>query len=187
MERPSATDAKTMAELEPLLASALSPVDAELRAQVIQSLRGVLDEHGESSTSRGKRRLDRSLNEENTYYIVHDTDLQLLKASVSLAISFLPVFKPLTALPALIALLYRYRRMRARIDSEQAAVLLCLRNAPPGGSTLEEITSRLALRSTPSSERVLEILHSLRNVELANGTLTSFVAQSGDVWLASDV
>ena len=184
MEHDPDSKARTLAQLAPLLASALNAVAEEQRDAVIRNLSCVLDRQDGRPL---ERRVDIALNEHDTYYIVHDTDLQLLKGLAGVAVSFMPFFfKPLGALPALVALLYRYRRMSAPINVEQAAVLISLRKVS-GGYTLSELRSSLDLQTPPSTEKLAEILNSLKNVVLANGTITSFVAQSGDVWFASDV
>ncbi|HEX2671713.1 MAG TPA: hypothetical protein VHM25_12615 [Polyangiaceae bacterium] len=164
------------------LIEALGAVPPALHAAVIVSIREVLTRN-ESAT----RRLDKSLNEANTHYVVHDGDLKLLEAVATLGVSILPLFKPLTALPALIALLFRYRRKRARIDGEQAAVLLCLRAAPPGGYTSAELSAALPLRESLSEDRVLQVLASLKSVLLEDGGRSDFVAESAGIWTAVDV
>ncbi|MGC4086729.1 MAG: hypothetical protein QM756_02305 [Polyangiaceae bacterium] len=133
------------------------------------------------------RRVDRSLNEKDTYYAVHDDDLALLKNAVALGVALIPAFKPLTASPTLIGLLFRYRRKRGRIDAEQAAVLLCLRAAPPGGLTAAGVAAELRLKDPIPEARVKEVLSSLRQVLLADGSRSDFVAESRGYWTASDV
>jgi len=169
------------------LAAGLDTLEPELRAQTAAAVAASFEVPQASARAAGTRRVDRSLNEVDTFYAVHDGDLALLKATVSLAVSFVPFFRPATALPTLVALLFRYRRKRARIDVEQAAVLFCLRSAPPGGLTLSEVTTGLSCRTSLSEARVLEILHSLRGLPLEDGGRSDFVVESGDIWTAVDV
>ena len=169
-----------IANLTPLFADSLAGVDPSLHGAIIESIRDTL---GRPAT----RAINRSLNEANTYYVVHNADLELLKSVVGLAIGFFPAFKPITALPTLVGLLYRYRRHRAAIDGEQAAVLLSLRAARPRGCTLSELMRALPLKTSLTEERLLEILNSLKAVQLENGKRSDFVAESSGVWTASDV
>ncbi|MEY2931312.1 MAG: hypothetical protein RL033_2061, partial [Pseudomonadota bacterium] len=96
-------------------------MDPSLQADTVAELSAAFVE--QSST----RRLDRSLNEARTYYVIHDTDLIVLRDVVALALALIPKFNPLGTLPTLVGLLYRYRQKRARIDDRQAAVLLRLK------------------------------------------------------------
>jgi len=169
-----------IADLTPLFVEQLGGIDPALHGAVIESLR-------ESLEQPAARSIDKSLNEANTYYVVHSSDLQLLKAAVGIAVGVLPSANPLGALPTLVGLLYRYRKHRARIDGEQAAVLLCLRAARPKGCTLGELTRALPLEKPLSEARVLEVLGSLRAMLLENGKRSDFVAESGGIWTASDV
>jgi len=169
-----------IADLIPLFVESLTDIDPSLHAAVIENIRDALDRPA-------TRAINRSLNESNTYYIVHDADLQLLKSVVGLAIGFFPAFKPITTLPTLIGLLYRYRRLRAAIDGEQAAVLLSLRATRPRGCTLSELTQALTLKTPLAEARVLELLNSLKGVLLENGKRTDFVAEASGIWRASDV
>ena len=133
------------------------------------------------------RRLDRSLNEARTYYVIHDTDLILLKDVVAVALALIPKFNPLGTLPTLVGLLYRYRRKRARIDDRQAAVLLRLK-AVPAGRTVEQLRQDLSPLKEPLGATDVEaVLKSLQGVALSNGAPSDFVAEVGGVWRAVDV
>lgn len=169
----------TREQISPALIDALAGVDPSLRAACLRAALEVLE-------PQTTRRLDRSLNEKDTFYVVHEQDLSLLKDGVAVAVALLPVFKPLTTLPTLLGLLFRYRRKRARIDAEQAAVLMCLRDAA-GGLKAADIAPRLQLANATTEARVLEILNSLRKLLLSDGTRSDFVVESGGYWTAADI
>ncbi len=169
-----------IADLTPLFVEQLVAVDPALHRAVIESIRESLDRPA-------TRSIDKSLNESDTYYVVHTSDLQLLKAAVGVAVGVVPTLNLLGALPTLVGLLYRYRRHRARIDGEQATVLLCLRAARPKGCTLAELTCALPMKEPLSEARVLEVLGSLKSMLLENGKRTDFVAESAGIWSACDV
>jgi hypothetical protein len=156
-------------------------MDPSLQAETVAQLRVAFVP--QSTT----RRLDKSLNEARTYYVIHDGDLILLKDVVSVALSLFPKFNPIATLPTLVGLLFRYRRKRARIDDKQAAVLLRLR-ARPGGSTVEQLRQDLSLLSEPMSAVDVEAtLKSLQGVVLNDGATSDFAAELGGVWRAVDV
>lgn len=156
-------------------------MDASLRGDMVAEL---ADEFVEPTRTR---RVDKSLNEARTYYVIHDDDLHLLRDAVAAGASLFPAFKPVATLPTLVALLFRYRRKRARIDAEQAAVLMRLRKALPGGRTAAELGEELDLCEPIGEERVEEVLESLQNLRLTDGTRTDFVVSAGGVWRALDV
>jgi hypothetical protein len=170
----------TREQIAPTLSRAFEGVDASMRAACLDGALEVL-------ALEKTRRLDESLNEKDTFYVVHEQDLKLLQDGVSVAVALIPVFKPLTTLPTLVGLLFRYRRKRARIDGEQAAVLMCLRDAPPGGLKVADIPERLQLANAITEARVLEVLNGLRDLLLSDGTRSPFVAESGGYWTAADI
>jgi hypothetical protein len=56
------------------------------------------------------RRLDKSLNEARTYYVIREAELILLKDVVSVALSLFPKFNPIATPLTLAGPLFRYRR-----------------------------------------------------------------------------
>ena len=80
-----------------MLVSALGGIDPALHGDTVRAIASEF-ENSQSAT----RRVDRSLNEANTYYIVHDGDLNLLRDAATVAVALFPLFKPFTALPVLI-------------------------------------------------------------------------------------
>jgi hypothetical protein len=171
----------SLADLSEALAPSLEGMDASLQAETVAQLGTAFVE--QSST----RRLDRSLTEARTYYVIHDTDLIMLRDVVAVALALIPKLNPLGTLPTLVGLLYRYRRKRARIDDRQAAVLLRLK-AVPAGLTVEQLRQDLSpLNETMSAADVEAVLKSLQGVMLSNGESSDFVAVVGGVWRAVDV
>ena len=171
----------TLEALSDALVPSLEDMDPSLRAETVAQLADAFVEQSRT------RRVDRSLNEARTYYVIHEADLNLLKDVVDVARSFFPKFNPIASLPVLVALLFRYRRKRARIDAEQAAVLIRLRKALPDGRTPAQLSQELDLRSPMSEARVGEVLESLLELPLTDGTTSDFVSPSGNLWRARDV
>jgi hypothetical protein len=166
------------------LSKALAGVEPSLQAACNAAVLAVLTSEQQPKQAR---RLDASLDEKDTFYVVHEADLSFLKDGVTVALALIPLFKPLAAVPTLVGLLFRYRRKRARLDAEQAAVLMCLRDAPLGGLTAAQIVKQLPLVDALTQERVLEVLGGLRQVLLADGSRSDFVAEAAGYWTASDI
>jgi hypothetical protein len=173
----------TREELALALREALTGMDPSAVEACSSAVLHVLVSEQQPETTR---RLDASLNEKDTFFVVHESDLSFLKEGVTVVLALIPMFKPFTAVAALVGLLFRYRRKRARIDAEQAAVLLCLRDAL-GGLTVTELVARLPLATASTEERVLEVLNGLRQVLLADGSRSDFVVETGGYWTASDI
>ena len=156
-------------------------MDSSLRGEIVIEIADAFVEQSRT------RRIDKSLNEARTYYVVHDGDLNLLKEVVAVAVALIPKFNPIATLPTLVGLLFRYRRKRAAIDDKQAAVLLRLR-ATPSGCTVAQLDQDLAVVREQLGELDVEAaLQSLRAVVLSDGTQSDFVAEKDGVWRAVDV
>ena len=171
----------TLQALSDALVPSLEGMDPSLYAETVSELADSFVER------RRTRRVDKSLNEARTYYVIHDADLVLLKDLVGVAVALFPKFNPLASLPTLVGLLYRYRHKRARITDAEAAVLLRLR-AVGGGCTVAQLSHELSSLKHPMSEaEVGAALQSLRGAVLADGTQTDFVSEMNGVWRAVDV
>jgi hypothetical protein len=134
------------------------------------------------------RLLNRSLNEKNIYYAIHNDDFKLIDESAAIAAALWTIYSnPIAVIGKLLALLYRYRRKRAKLTQEQALVLLSLKQAPEGGWTVQDVTEHLPLKEPMAVEAVQKVLDSLKSVTQADGKLTSFVTEHREHWLALDL
>lgn len=182
----------TLNDLSRALVPALEGMDSSLRADTLTQLADVFVERSMAprdvaNVEPRTRRVDKSLNEPRTYYVIHEGDLALLKDVVAAAVSLIPKLNPIATVPTLVGLLFRYRRKRARIDDKQAAVLLALR-AKAGGCTVVQLSQQLSSLKEPMSEADVEVaLRSLQRVVLSDGTSSDFVAETGGLWRAVDV
>jgi hypothetical protein len=132
--------------------------------------------------------VNRSLNEPETYYAIHNEDLKLIDESMAIAAGLWALTSnPITVLGKLLALLYRYRRKRARLTAEQGLVLLSLKQAPPRGWSEREILQYLRTQSDFQPEELRMILDSLKNVVLTDGKISDFVIEYQGCWKAIDV
>jgi hypothetical protein len=134
------------------------------------------------------RRLDKSLNEKNTYYAIHDDDFKFIDESAAIAAALWTIYSnPIAVIGKLLALLYRYRRKRAKLTQEQALVLLSLKQAPESGWTAQDVAEHLPLKEPMTVEEVQKVLDSLKSVTQADGKPTSFVTELREYWRALDV
>ena len=75
-----------------------------------------------------KRRLDAGLFESDKYYAIPDDALDLIPSLVKAALATISG-EPAHALPELVGILYRYRKLQVVLDGDEAAVLRVLRAA----------------------------------------------------------
>jgi hypothetical protein len=134
------------------------------------------------------RFVNKSLNETDTYYAIHNDDLKLIDESAAVAAGLWALMSnPIAVIGKLLVLLYRYRRKRARLTGDQALVLLSLKNAPAVGWTAYDLHQDLKSTRDLPFDKVREILQSLKNVPLDNGQLSDFVTEHQGRWRAIDV
>jgi hypothetical protein len=135
------------------------------------------------------RYVNKSWNESETYYAIHNEDLKLIDESAAIAAGLWALTSnPIAVIGKLLALLYRYRRKRARLTVEQGLVLLSLKQAPPQGWSEREILQALRGQCNFRPEELHTILGSLKNVVRADGTTSDFVTeQPQGYWRAIDV
>jgi hypothetical protein len=134
------------------------------------------------------RYVNKSLNERDTYYAIHNDDLKLIDESAAIAAGLWALMSnPIAVIGKLLVLLYRYRRKRAKLTGEQALVLLSLKNAPAMGWTTYDLQQDLRSQRDLPLDKVWAILQSLKNVPLDNGQLSDFVAEHQNRWRVIDV
>jgi hypothetical protein len=136
------------------------------------------------------RVIDPSLNETGTIYAIHNADLKLMDESTAIAGALWTLTNsPLAVLGKLVALLYRLRRKRGRLEGETALALLVLKEAPNGGWTVAEVRDHLgsAFGVLLPEDRVLGMLNGLKDFRLSDNTLTDFADEHQGRWFAVDV
>jgi len=136
------------------------------------------------------RVIDPSLTESGVVYPIHNADLKLMDESAAIAGALWALTSnPIAVLGKLVALLYRLRRKRGRIEGETALALLALRDAPSRGWTVAEVRDYLeqAFGVTLSEDRVRTLLLSLKDVRLSDNTRTDFADEHQGRWFTVDV
>jgi len=131
-----------------------------------------------------------------TYYAIHNTDLKLIDACVGV-VGAIPSIQenPIPVISALLLLLYRYHKKKAKLNAHQGAILLLLKQAAPNGLAISGIQKRYnKLLSTTTKQqmkfnvsRIKDELQDLKNMRLVDGTTTSFVSVHKGKWIAVDV
>jgi hypothetical protein len=79
-------------------------------------------------TLDAKRRVDADVFKSNTYYAIPDDALDLIPALAKAAFAVISG-EPSHALPELVGILYRYRKLQVVLDGDEAAVVRVLRTA----------------------------------------------------------
>lgn len=172
----------TLDELRPNLDKALSPIaDAGLREDIVAALATVLPTSPPPATPAALRRIDRDLLSDN-YYVVSDTDLAWLTTFVELALA-LGSGPVLSAVPGLVAVLYRYRMRGAIVSNEEGTVLLAAKELGSPFTALE-LSKRLSDHPVfaLSTERINTVLEELAKRRARDGDVAAFVARDGEKW-----
>jgi len=136
------------------------------------------------------RLVEVGLFEKQTYYAIHNKELNLLGEAASAGAKLWQNFSQngLQVVGRLVLFLFRYRRLRAKLSEIQGLVLLTLKGGPTSGMTPEEIRDNLPLREKPPVEEIRRTLTTLRNMTLTDGkTKAEFVVEQDDYWKANDV
>jgi hypothetical protein len=177
-------------ELTERISQALSRSGKNVSAQIEEDFVDELVDEISRQSPAGARVVDKSLTEKNTYYAIHNDDFKLLDDSIEVAIGLFDLASlPLILLGKLVALLFRYRKKRAKLTGEQGVVLLALKKAPASGWTTDELGEKLKLdyKLALAVGKLEEILRSLKDVRLSDGTATDFAHDFRGRWSAVDV
>src|SRR3982750_4605904 len=98
----------------------------------------------ESGKEDPYRVIDPSLTEPGVVYPIHNSELKLMDESTAIAGALWTLTNnPIAVLGKLVALLYRLRRKRARLEGEDALALLALKDAPRRGWTVAQVRDHL--------------------------------------------
>jgi hypothetical protein len=181
----------TAADLRPTLREHLADLEPPVQDEVINQVLTKMEQVPPPKETTESRRVEKDLFGE-TYYAIHDEDLNLLEVCAGIATAATSLLSnPLPLLGELVAFLFLYRRKRVPLTAKQATVLIALRKSPPGGWRVEELVARLPLRSPPSREGLRKILKELKEFTIMDGTdtgpTTAFVAEKDGRWRAVDV
>lgn len=177
----------TATQLQQALAARLAPagLDPARQAAFVDAALQVLIEPL-SGSSEAKRRIDRDLLDSNVAYAVPDEALELFPSLVQAVLGGF-MHGPAAALPELVGVLLRYRRLRVELTADEAAVLSVLRAAkveksPPLSPA--DIAARLASRGLQTHRPLAELLASLKSKQTDKATL---VREADGRWAVGNV
>jgi len=180
----------TISELRPILKKALTGLTSDLQDEVITLLKKDFTIVSVPEKDSDYRHIDRSLTNQDTYYAIHNSDIELLKEAsivVSVALSGLSV-SLLPLIPGLVYLIYKYRCKRIRLTAKQGIVLKTLKLAPIEGWTSTHLNSQLPTEEPwIDSSEIEPILQSMKSVIKEDGIETVLVTEQKGLWRVRDI
>lgn len=133
-----------------------------------------------------KRRLDADLFRSDTYYAIPDDALDLIPSLAKAAFAVISG-EPAHALPELVGILYRYRKLQVVLDGDEAAVLRVLRaaqKAKRGPLSPADIRDQLKNSSLHLQRPLNEVLSGL---EARKTEKTILATESNGRWTIGNV
>ncbi|KAF0245526.1 MAG: hypothetical protein FD167_3538 [bacterium] len=180
----------TITELRPKLRESLSGLSFPEQDEAISLLTPLLDISSKPIKEGDVRIVDKSVTQPNTYYAIHNSDIEILKESVAIASGITLVGIPFGVIGALAVLLFQYRRKRFKLNEKQSIVLKTLKKAPnppnPGWS-VKVLATNLPINPWLEESEIESILTGLKSVIREDGKEDSLVAEKDGLWRAIDV
>jgi hypothetical protein len=176
----------TTDQVRAAILDALSPLPVEVRQEAADAF--ILSRAEELRDQFDiKHGVYGDLFDSDTYYAVHDDDLKLLtEAAVVAAAAYAAFPNPVSVIAGLVVLVFRFRRKRIRLDSNQAVVLRAIAAQGPSGITLKDL-----LPSLPESLRqeglVATIITGLTKARKDDGSSAKLLEQEHDRIYAVDI
>ena len=175
----------TLLELRPLLQRSMTGLSPEIQDSAIALLQPHLEPVNGASEYRY---VNRSLNEANVHYAIHNSDFELLKEATAVAAAcYAFIQEPVAVVGGLVVLLFQYRRKRIKLTGERGVVLTTLKQAAQPGWSCEEVLKHLPFKDQVTVSEVQLLLESLKFVVKTDGTETALVRERDGLWLAVDV
>ena len=177
----------TLSKLRPLLRESMGDLEPVAQDAVITVLQSSL-EQVKTQVDSEHRYVNKSLNETDVDYAIHNSDLALLKEATSVAAACYALLQnPVAVIGGLVVLLFQYRRKRIKLSAEQGIVLRAVKQATHPGWSCQQILSQLPLSRELTTPEVQSILEGLKSVTKMDGSETALVRERDELWLAVDV
>ena len=158
-------------------------LEPELRRAIVDRLIVDLDQRDLPPNLPHTRAVSRRLGERG-YYVVVRGDVDYLGTALKAAPGLLSA-KYWKALPDLVQLLFRYRRVGVDVTAEEGILLKTMsEDAPPSGWFVDDIWARSALKfdAALTQHQVEGLLTNLLQTKDRTGDLRPLVARDGNRW-----
>lgn len=176
-----------LSELLPVLRSSMTGLPPAAQDAVVTVLEPFL-ERGKTKPDSEYRYINKSLNEADTYYAIHNSDLGLLQEATSVAAaSYALLQDPIAVIGGLVVLLLQYRRKRIKLTAEQGLVLNVVKKAAHPGWSCEKIHTLLPVGQELTTSDVQMILDNLKSVIRTDGSETALVRERDGLWMTVDL
>jgi hypothetical protein len=179
----------TITQLRPKLRESLSALSFQEQDEAISLLTPLLDTTTKPTKQSDVRIVDKSATSD-TYYAIHNSDIEILKESVAIASGITLVGIPFGVLAGLVALLFQYRRKRFILNGKQGIILKTLKKAPKSpnaGWSVKVLATNLPINPWLEESETESILIGLKSVIRQDGKQDSLVAEQDGLWRVIDV
>ena|ERR1700730_3153040 len=176
----------TIDQVRAAILDALSPLPAEVRQEAADAF--ILSRAEEFRDQLDiKHGVFVDLFDSDTYYAVHNEDLKLLTEAAAVAAAAYVAFpNPVSVIAGLVVMLFRLRRKRIRLDSNQAIILRAIAAQGPSGITLKDLLPGLP-ESLRQEVLVATIITGLAKARKDAGSSAKLLEQEGDTIYAVDI